>query len=404
MISRARNQFMCIFRMRMFAKSVRYRRRLAVATAIGASLTGCLPEPPAYDPCADETSQYFSVAPKGCNGHELTTLWEDRHLEQFPEVLSLPPTLVVGRDEVFWSDGTGRIRRTNDNDDTSVVLYESTAHATAVADFDPSSHRLYILLLHLDDDSNRVSSQIVGVDVETGESRVLVELADIAINGLRAIGGRFYFTLWNTGADSPLLTAPLAWDSTSTTRDIQSCVPSELMSKRLVIGLSAAHYLDSDPSSIVSIDLARCSAVAILPVGALGSDQTTLVAAGDELYLQDCDTSAFDCTFSRVDADGNRQLIARGYFSWINSPVVRDRDVYVVSNRLGNEMAEPPRLYTWKDDMQAPLAIAAPLLGWVRLALSAKYVYAIESTGGLSAGILESAEYASVSRILRMRR
>ncbi len=389
------------------SRMTEHSRHRCAALLLTTLLPGCLPEPPAYNPCAEETSAYFAVAPQGCNGHELTTLWEDRREVTDPTgAVGLGRVeLVLGNAGAYMTDWDGNILYAAESSNAAQLLFKSPAPGARLIGFDSSSNRLYASVSYFNGQNQRSLSQIFGIDVETGESRVLVDLADTLISTVAVIGNRFYFA---SVYQSALFAGPLDWDATSGIADLQTCVPASLMTQ-FAISNSTLYNLDYSQTLLVAVDLTTCSTTRVLslepPTG-----YTSLSSAEGLPYLQDCDFATSGCTLFRLNAEGTIEPMVRGYIMSGNaSPVVAGNSVYLLAKLVGNADAQPTRLYTWGASPNSPIALAAPLAMVSQLALDAKYVYAVETTSDWASGIFDSPVSAhsdryATSRFLRVRR
>jgi hypothetical protein len=403
---RAKRHSARILALRMIEHS-RYR---GTALLLALVLQGCLPEPPAYDPCVNETSAYFSVVPQGCNGHELTTLWEQRREGTAASISARPTEIVLGNDGIYWTDGDGNIVHAARSSNAGRIVFKLPAEGARVFDFDPDNNRLYTAGTVYDAQSRRITLQIFGIDIATGESRLLADLPDTTSARVDVIGNRFYIT---NDFDSALLTGPLDWESTAKTSDLRSCVPASLMSqsvisKNTLYNLSTANGSDTAPSMLTAVDLTPCSTVwtVALEIPSVNGVSLALSAAEGQPYLQECDDIALDCSLFSVASDGTREPVVRGYFDWASRPTTAGSDVYVVANAAGNSAAQPTRLYTWGTDRDLPIAIAAPLASGSQVVVDAEYVYALQDGVDTTDGVFENADtsYVVSSRIVRIRR
>jgi hypothetical protein len=394
------------------------RRRLQHAWLLPAiAAAGCLPDPPKYDACVNDESQYYTVSPKGCNGHELVTLWEQQtELSQKNDsgqfikygVRLLSSQVMLDRKAVYWTDMSGTVIRADKQSGTSRVLFESPSGNSGVVGLDSAGNRLYVEAIVIEDATQRVSSRVIGIDVGTGESRILADLADVVISGVTFVGSRFYFFIegyGSTGGDGPtLFTGPIDWDSTSRIGDLRTCMS-------LPAGGSAnsgltLYWIDADGTSLVRADLESCTTSSVLRLQSELVNQPFVWEAEGQLYVDKCNSSGLECGLYRIASDGSLEFLARRLFD-PNAPGnagVDPADMYSV-DRLDGDFAEPPRLYKkWLDSTSSPLALAAPFGGTNVLAVDAEYVYVWQNSFDTDGGVIEGSTGFIFERLVRVKR
>jgi len=312
--------------------------------------------------------------------------------------------IALGNDGIYMTDWDGNILHAPADSSSSHFLFKSPVPGARLFGFDRDGNRLYFTASSIDTQTQRASSQIFGIDVATGESRILADLADTVIGAVAVVGSRFYVS---NGYVTAIFTGPLDWDATAGIGDLKLCASISSLGQ-VAISNGTLLGIDVAQSLLAEFDLNTCSTTQVYPLATQDEHGYTSVlsAAEGRPYLQHCDWATMDCLLVRVAADGTLEPMASGYVNVSAGPAVTGENVYLIAKPVGGDEAQFLRLYTWGDNPNSPIALAAPLSGVSQLVVNAKYVYAVECTSDAADGIFESSNvgYTATCRVLRIRR
>lgn len=394
--------------------------RVAVATATAALTASCLPDPRPYDACRNEGSEYYAVAPKGCNGHNLVTLAisESRTSEGDPNdfassgvpfYFSVHPKLVLDKKYVYWAGPDGAILRTSKTGESTAVLRAATSvsplggpetgSSTIVADLSGSGAILYIAVLHVDAQSGRYSSQVIAIDLASQESRVVADLVDISPSKLEIADNRF---LLLTSSGAGILSGPLDQTEVVNTSELRALVVGQIYD--FVVVENRAYFVSYDSRSLQSLNLVDGSMKTLLPVSAYASKASVLVATAGQVYFFDCgETQQYSCSWSRVSSDGDSEVAVAGLSNQDGTIVADAASTYFVGS-LASMMYSPMKLYGWSGPVANPTTMAAPFENVRGMALDSTYVYVAEALGDSLEGEGDEQQRAATSRLVRITR
>ncbi|HMA94604.1 MAG TPA: hypothetical protein VKP30_18060 [Polyangiaceae bacterium] len=395
--------------------------------------SGCLPDPPPYDACTGENSEYYVVAPKGCNGHELLNLFsrETEHVElstadliQRTNAISLlRGSLQLDGRFLYWMAPEHTVLRTHTRDKTHLPLYRAAGIGSAVIGVSGAPHELYVAEIDLDmapDGPQRVTSRIIALDLDSPEigslptesvngmlpsyARVAAELADMNLTKIATVGDRFYFT---SDYASTIRSGKLGRSAITRTSDLEVVVGAMTTEFRLSDAneLNYVAYnaplIDNPSLSLKRLHLDSGKTEVILSLG--GNDNgARLFSRNGELYLFTCDNSDNRCQWSRVE--GDRVVVADELSTQgLETPMAVDaRGLFVIGSPR-NHMALP-LLLDYTATPTAPSIIAAPIVASVPLELDEEYLYVQSDYSYTTINSRGNSTTIEATRLLRIRR
>lgn len=360
---------------------------------------GCLPDPPAYDACTGDESNYYVVPPKGCNGAVLATLQESQVQDPQSSLAMavhqggfyIRSTIELDEQYVYWVAPDNVVMRTAKTGETTEALFVSAMTSAGILGIDHDRRRLYVgecsvgsltrqrsRVLELDLDAPTISSEalVANVDPLPTYATVLADLADFAFTRGRVSEDRLFLLQRPTGLGlsndftgaGRLLTAAIEPEKVAQVSDLQILVDDVV--QKFTLSDSHLVYLPV-AGGLMSYDLESGMAAPLLnrsapyPVGVHASK-------GQLLYLR---CAGIECTWTRLEADGGATPLAQGLNSFGDAdiPVVADaRGTYV----LAHDQHGLSRLLDYSKSSLAPRLMVASLRPvYTLLAMDERYVF-----------------------------
>lgn len=414
------------------------RTRIGLCAWSAVLLTsGCLPDPPAYDACSGDDSEYYVVAPKGCNGHELVNLFvaESEHPtslvtspnQRIAALSQLATTLELEGEFLYWLAPNRSLLQTHTRKKTHVVLYRGSGVATAVIGLSRERHELYVADIELataPDGSERVTSRIIAFDLTSpligrlpadgangplpGYARVAAELADVTLTRVATAGNHFYFT---SGATSTLRRGNLGEQGATRTSDLDVVVAGSVVDFRLTtphelhhISFDSSGFAEPSVMSLKRLDLdSGKTDVLVALAGTTGNIR--LSSRAGALYLFKCDSTPNTCNWSRVDG-ANPPVVVADNLSMLglDTPIVADaRGVFVIGSPMERTM-DPPRLLDYAAAVTTPSLLAAPVISITPMELDEEFIFVQSSYSYETTDAAGTYTAVDTTRLLRIRR
>lgn len=369
-------------------------------TALAFVCSGCLPDPPAYDACTGDESNYYAVPPKGCNGHVLTTLQESQVSDPRSSLAMtvnnggfyVRSTIELDEQYVYWVAPGNVVMRTEKAGEAWAVLFASAGSSAGILGIDQNRRRLYVgehsfvlpdgirsrsRVLQLDLDAPAIGSEahLASLDVLPSYASVVADLSDIAFTRAVVSEDRLFLLqgssnqgLGNTLAGrARILTADIVAERVVRASDLQVLVDDSvrdftLSDSRLLYVLTVA--------GLVSLDL---ESGATEPLLGPEASSARPYASNGVLLVFSCNGA--ECTCSRLEADGSATPLAQGLNSYHDAdiPVVADaRGTYVMTD----DRHSSSRLLDYSRSSIAPRLMVASLQPvYTLLAMDERYLY-----------------------------
>ncbi|HEY5956512.1 MAG TPA: hypothetical protein VIV60_08170, partial [Polyangiaceae bacterium] len=384
--------------------------RVSVFSVAWFAMTGCLPDPPAYDPCSDDQSQYYAVAPTGCDGHELQVLYSDeRHLvanywEPQPDgtamlgglSLSVPSRLVMDDTDLYWFNLSG-VHRTSKDRSHQATLLEVPTNAAAAVGLSRDGAALYVLTIGRSDDANPGESALIGVPLpDRAGSEAPQEslfLSDTAVRTILPVEDGFIFV-----DDSQSLKRVSLVDT-----DVEVIVDGPISS--FTASTDLVYYLRSNDDAIRSLDLVSGEEQVLFEDAWLTHSQTQLITVGDGIAYYTCSSGYDSCEWNRVTHAGEAETIARNIAYGTLASVADDQAFVAVAAMVNDEFSSgSPGLYSWSLSDHSRTKLAKPFAMVGGLVVDAQYVYVSETSSDTVELDDGGSEIVITERLLRVRR
>lgn len=360
------------------------RRGLSLRSLPGLAMLclGCLPDPPAYDACSEDESNYFVVPPKGCNGHELVTLSELSFTDPTRSFAMLDhtaafyvrSTIEIDEDYVYWIAPGNLTMRTAKSGKDQLVLHAATWTSAGILGIDQSRRRLYVGEITSSSESGlispRLGSRILEFDLDSpalgdrqatstddalpSYAKVLAEFTDVLFLRAAVHGDRVYLLEAHGGAKvyaAALDPSRVARDSDleivvdEPVHDFGITANSELVFLRAASGMARLNLDTGVTDELLTPEASS----------AWGSRPYT---DHDLVLIPFCQRSL--CTWVSINPDGTRTALAEGIasFQGAETPVVADdQGIYAI----GDTHAGASRLLDFSSSSSFPTLMVASL-------------------------------------------
>lgn len=396
---------------------------ISAAIPVASSFCGCLPDPRPYDPCGDNESQYYSVPPKGCNGHTLETMHvraaslveasSNDGTSGMPIVaynFGLKEHMALDAHHVYWSSIDGTILRTaksggrtdvlRNPSQVSVVSNSWFAPMLSILGLDETRKYLYVGENVTDPATGRNTIEVTGIELESKEARVLARFPDMFLSAAAIRLDQLYFSSTDGG---PLYSASLDWSRVATPSDLTATISDSVIAFAILEG--RVYYLNANQPQLHVVTLDGGATQEIQPTNSPQANASAVELSATAVYFFECDNSQFTgCQWTRITPDGKQQIAASG-LSGQDFFLAADADAtYVVSGQPG-AMFGQPKLYGWNASTAAqPVVLAAPVETQRAIALDDDYVYLVVIWSDGTQSSEDGSQFARSSQLLRVRR
>jgi hypothetical protein len=368
---------------------------------------GCLPDPRPYDPCSDETSKFYSVAPKGCNGHTLEVLYADKRTgETFASLpdataslggrMSVPSALAMNETQVFWFDALGRGHATSKASPHEDTLLQLPSYSTGLIGIAPTGASLDIVTLEQDAEQSELKTRIFEIPLpqsaDPGSLPEPLELRSTRITKIVRAEDQFVFL----DASGVLRRAEFGSDESS-------AIASGYI-YAFTVHNTRAYYLRRNDPGVYWVDLADGDEHVLVRDPWLKDHESDLVSAGDGTAFFTCDAGFDSCDWVIVRDDGVVQSIAKHLSYGIQDAVADVNTFALVGTLVENDFHGPAALHAWDRQSLTHTKLAAPLMMVTQLGLDAEYVYLNDIANDIFQLERGGSAMVSTERLIRVRR
>jgi hypothetical protein len=315
---------------------------LLVLSCLGTT-TACLPDPRPYDPCIDRES-YYSVSPKGCNGHTVSLLAE--RTQKLVREIDLPTAseIVVDATSIYWEGPDGEVLRTSKDSQRTDTVWLPDVTSDGLQLESNESHLYIWQSTQSTDDPIPVGSLFV-LDKDTLQTETTATAAAGSPPRLQIVDDAAYV---NAGGISPCLLQISLVDSTKT------CITSGYI-ERFAVTAKGIYSISSNADG-KAIRFLSVGADAPSPVATVRSEVLAFSVYDDRVHWMERDDTGFTL---RIADESGELGDGRRVSGTPNSATLSDDQMYV-AGWLDQDVSVS-RLYDFQAWSATPTIIAAGL-------------------------------------------